>query len=56
MIVKNLKTTKADRRYFSEKAKINQAANDGRLGRSWFQVNPETGKTEVKPKAISNRV
>lgn len=56
MIVKNPKTTKADQRYFEERGKISEAAREGRLGRSWFTLNPKNGKWEVKPHATYKRV
>lgn len=56
VIIKNLKTTKADQRYFDEKAKIKKAAEEGRLGRDWYTKNPKTGKHELRPKKIFDRV
>lgn len=56
LIIKNLKTTKQDQRYFDEKGKIKQAAEDGKLGKDWFYKNPKTGKSELKPKRIFSKV
>lgn len=55
MLIKNPKDTRSDRRYFDEKGKINQAANEGRLGRSWFRVD-ENGKSVLSPKKVIKRV
>ena len=56
MIIKNLKTTREDRKYFDEKAKINEAARAGKLGKSWLKQDPKTGEHKVKPKGIFRRV
>ena len=56
MIVRNPKTTKADRRYFDEKARIKEAADAGKLGKSWFFKNPKNGKDELRPRRIIGRV
>lgn len=56
MIVKNIKNTREDRRYFDEKAKIKEAAENGRLGKSWFFKNPKNGKDELRPRKIIKRV
>lgn len=56
MIVKNIKTTREDRRYFDEKGRIKQAAEQGRLGKSWFTKNPKTGKDELRPRRLIKRI
>lgn len=55
MIVRNIKTTGSDRRYFSEKAKIKEAADAGKLGKSWLKKDRD-GQYKLRPKSIINRV
>ena len=56
MIVRNDKTTRSDRRYFTEKGKINEAANMGKLGKSWFRKDPKTGNSVLSPRKVIKRV
>lgn len=56
MLIKNPKITALDRKYYDERAKINEAARAGKLGKSWFVRNLKTGRMEVKPKATFRRV
>ena len=56
MIVRNIKTTREDRRHFEEGGKIQAAAQAGRLGKSWFQKNPKNGKDEVRPHRLTGRM
>lgn len=56
MLLKNPKITKLDRKYFDEKGKMSQAANEGKLGRSFFTVNPKTGKQELRPRKNYARI
>jgi len=56
MIVKNIKTTREDRRYFDEKGRMKEAAEQGKLGKSYFFRNPATGKDELRPRRIIKRV
>ncbi len=55
MIIRNIKTTAADRRYFDEKAKIKEAADAGRLGKSWF-ARDKNGEHKLRPRRIAGRV
>lgn len=55
-LIKNIKTTDSDRKYFDEKAKINEAARQGKLGKSWLKQDPKTGEHKVAPKKIFKRV
>ena len=55
MIVKNIKTTREDRRYFDEKGRMKEAAEQGRLGKSYFFRNPATGKDELRPRRLIKR-
>lgn len=56
MLIKNIKTTREDRRYFDEKGKIKQAAEAGRLGKSWFRKDPRTGQDILSPRKVIKRV
>jgi hypothetical protein len=56
MIIRNIKTTREDQRYFSEKGKIKEAADAGRLGKSWFRKDPKTGQDLLSPKKVIRRV
>lgn len=56
MIIRNIKTTSEDRRYYDAKAKITEAAKAGRLGKRWFYKNPKTGKNELRPHRIRKMV
>lgn len=56
MIIKNIKNTASDRKYFDEKGKINEAARAGKLGKSWLKQDPKTGEHKVQPKGIFRRV
>ena len=56
MRVRVIKTTREDRKYFDEKAKITQAAKEGKLGKEWLFKNPVNGKWELRPKRIYNKV
>ena len=55
MIIRNIKTTRSDRRYFDEKAKIKEAADAGKLGKSWFGRD-KNGEHKLRPKRIIGRV
>ena len=56
MIIKNIKNTREDRRYFEEKGRIKMAADAGRLGKSWFRKDPRTGQDVLSPKKVIKRV
>lgn len=56
MILKNTKLTESDRRYFDLKAKITEAAREGKLGREWYAYNPTNGKYELRPKRIYKHI
>lgn len=56
MIIRNIKTTREDRRYFEEKGRIKQAADAGRLGKSWFRKDQKTGQEVLSPKKVIKRV
>ena len=56
MVIKNIKTTQSDRKYFDEKGRIKEAADAGKLGKSWFYKNPKNGKDELRPRRIIGRV
>lgn len=48
--------TSDDRKYFDEKAKILEAHRAGKLGKSWYKLNPEKGTQEIKPKSVFKRI
>lgn len=56
LIIKNLKTTRQDQKYFEEKGKIKEAAEAGKLGKDWFFKNPQNGKDELRPKRIFGKL
>lgn len=56
MIIRNLKNTRSDRRYFDEKGRISLAANEGRLGKSWFRYDEKKGEMVLSPKKVIRRV
>lgn len=55
-IIRNIKNTASDRRYFEEKGKIKEAAEAGRLGKSWFRKDPRSGNQVLSPKKVIKRV
>lgn len=56
MIIKNIKNTTSDRKYFETKGALATAANAGKLGKAWFNYNPKKGVFELKPHKIYNRI
>lgn len=56
MIIKNIKTTSSDRKYFDTKGKLVEAANAGKLGKQWYNYNKQKGVWELKPHKIYKRI
>lgn len=56
MIIRNIKDTKADRRYFDERGRIAEAARAGKLGKSMLTLDPKTGEWHANPKKTFRRV
>lgn len=56
MIIRHEKTTREDQRYFDEKGRIAEAANKGKLGKSWFKYDQKKGQHVLSPKKNYRRV
>lgn len=56
MIIRHEKTTKEDQKYFEKKGKVAEAANKGKLGKSWYRWDEQKKTYVLSPKKNYGRV